>query len=292
MTWQVTRRRWLGGLAACSLGGCLRLRSDDGTAQEDGAAPTTAPDRGTPLSPAAVEIEDAALDTTEAVPGEPVGVTVTVTSSGGPVDDAVLQVLVGDRIAAERLVDVPSGDSETVDAEVTLTSLGAHRVFAVVHGGGSYDRYEFDEPLVVDADAVTLDWSETFVPADRYEESTDQRRLAFGAVALDVLDGGGGDLAAFDVGIDGEEPVFDEGAYRPAEFDHFEEGATGRFLGGPTARTTVVFPDVDIGDAEALDLRGFVPGPLEDLAADVTVNGDPAGTVSFADGPTFRIPLG
>ncbi|EMA37854.1 hypothetical protein C446_10525 [Halobiforma nitratireducens JCM 10879] len=150
----------------------------------------------------------------------------------------------------------------TVDVSVPAAETGRHRLSVDVREAGEDDDVldEWDETLTVTGRLLTLEWGETFVPAEHAGVSEDTRDLAFACFELRLREG---DEVFATYAVDSEPDVeFLAGAYpsQLLEDDRLEEfdGERGRWLGTDEQRTELVLIDHEAVDrADTLELHGY-----------------------------------
>jgi hypothetical protein len=130
------------------------------------------------------------------------------------------------------------------------------------------DRLATEEYRGYQADGtrLRLDFNKTVVPAEVNPDSTDERRLAFAADAIRFVDGGE-EIAAFDIGGPGDEPLFIEGVFGPGS----NADESWRWLGGYTEEATLLVED-DVAGADELVLRGL-PMVSDEISAAIHFGG-------------------
>lgn len=107
----------------------------------------------------------------------------------------------------------------------------------------------------------------------------DWRELALAAGELSLFEEGGTEVASYDIGIAGEEPLLAEGFYAPEKGDI--KISDWRWLGGPTKNARVYIPQ-DIGDLSEAVIYG--DAVTRDISADVRFNGQKTDSVNFDEG--------
>jgi hypothetical protein len=136
------------------------------------------------------------------------------------------------------------------------------------------------EPLDVDGeyDRFRIDFNTT-VPSDSGE-----RELAFMLHKLEMKDAEGDRIAAYDIGERGKEPVFVEGAYRPASSSG--EWDTWRWLGGETGESVMYMERTEYDVAVAI----LVGTPMVDnkIEADFYYNNQYTDHLEFGERTTPR----
>lgn len=274
MTDWTTRRRTIVGLGGLLVGpGCLRLNADDtGTAGTRG----TADGRELSLS------NPSDLD-------EPARVSETFMASvrvhNG--DDAertprVALVVDGEEVDA-KVPAVPPGKFTRVWLEVAFEEPRTTELRFVLSADGEV----LDEVVAGDLEVrpvwgVELEWSDTVRPADRHEESSDTRPLAFQCFEMVLHDGDGQPLVGYDVG-GATEPTYRAGAFNPETDDE-----SFRWFG--RSRTRFEVTAVPRDRAAELSITGK-PLP-EDLSVTVRVDDVATDTVAIDGGRrVYRLSL-
>ncbi|SDR27046.1 hypothetical protein [Natronobacterium texcoconense] len=234
-----SRRRFVVGapLLAVGTGGCMRFAADDG-----------------PLVPT---IEDVTVPE-ETRAREPVPVDMQIAYEGDEEQDVRVAVDVDDRLASIEEVTLEPGSTRQFETAITLFEPGERRLSVELRYHESFD--EWAGTFAVVGQPLTLEWEETFVPADHADTSADTRNLAFACFELRLRDGDDV-IATYDVGSD-EDVEFDAGAYpaQSIEDDRLEEfdGERGRWLGTDDRRTDLLFLDHEaFYRADTLELHGY-----------------------------------
>jgi hypothetical protein len=148
---------------------------------------------------------------------------------------------------------------------------------------GQQDPFQTDQYV-----SPQFDFNRAINEQDLNPEAQSSRKLAFQLNGLVVESEDGTAVAAYDVGVPEDEPVFTEGVYR-AERNPNADPDSWRWLGGKSERT-ISYLDSDPDNAATLQVTGR-PASGEITAA-VRFDNQDAGQVTFDDGiGEYRISL-
>jgi len=278
------RRSLVGGMLSLSVAGCLRLtesaETTAATTSSTGSGSTTQTDEETSERTGATASESS----TETTP--PIGVRSTVTEPPEPFTvgraqriairvnnnrdeefDGEVQLRVDGALRAMQTLRLRSRTATTVAFDLALDALRP-RTLRVVVTGEDYETVLVDEELQPAQHAVTVEWGESYVPADDEDSSNpeDDRTLSFNCREL-VLERDGEALATYDIGVFEDEPRRLEGTYSPEEHD----GVIRRWFGGPSHRTVIGFEDDLLVEADALRFRGQLPPEPAEMPVTVRI---------------------
>lgn len=269
----------VGGLLSLSVSGCLRLTNAEGTtaAATDASSETSTPE-GTTTAETANEtatettppsgVRSSLSDPPEAfVVGRSQRTALRVNNNRDEPFDGEVQMRVDGALRAYQPLGLEPRTATTVEFELTFESLETRTVRLVVTGG-DYEVVLFDDDLAPAQHALTVEWGETYVPAEDPDSDNpgDDRSLSFNCEKL-VLERDGEALATYDIGVYDAEPRRLVGAYNPEEHD----GVTRRWLGTPDQRTVVGFEDDLLVEADAVRFVGELPPEHREMPVTVRV---------------------
>jgi hypothetical protein len=229
--------------------GCLRFTTDDESTTDDGDVSDT-------------ESFEPAIEAVE-VPAEiplhdDARITARVGNDGDAAGAVTVVVAVGGNIVGREPVALESGADATIDADFTPVTAGEREFGVRLEDESTVDRWT--DSFVVTGRKLTLEWSDTFVPADNVDTASDTRHLAFACFELRLLSNGTV-LEEYGVGTD-ERITFVDGAYPSKTFDdsliEAVDGESGRWLGTDESQTVVVLPNSErVETADTLELVGY-----------------------------------
>lgn len=278
------RRDLVGGMLSLSVAGCLRLTESAETTAE--RVSSTASGVGTVNDGTTAERTEPPTSESTTETTRPTGMRSTLTEPPNPfvvgraqriairvnnnreeAFDGEVQLRVDGALRAIQTLTLRSRTATTVAFDLTLDALRP-RALRVVVTGEDYETVLVDEELQPAQHAVTVEWGESYVPADDEDSSNpeDDRTLSFYCREL-VLERDGEALATYDVGVFEEEPRRLAGTYRPEQ----RNGETRRWFGGSNHRTVIGFEDDLLVEADALRFRGRLPPEPAEMPVTVRI---------------------
>lgn len=194
---------------------------------------------------------------------------------------------------------MPAQDLRVLSRRYVLSAVCGVTTASSAAGCFRLTPEEDDADTGDDADAddsepwsLEFEWSETIVPEELYDDSSDTRSLAFACQELVLYEDTEGQLPliVYEIG-DSIEPEFETGVYGEESGDDL-----GRFrwFGGESARTRIVIHDVEREEVDGIGLSGSAQHGIEDLSATVQLAGETVATVDLetsSSGETYLIEL-
>lgn len=179
-------------------------------------------------------------------------------------------------IGIDHSANVTVVDNEVSGTKEELLGFGWYRDSTEVIASSNFLRIGGNSKSAdfVEWTPLTLEYDKTVSWSERNPESSDDRPLAVFCFEIKFMDGQR-TSAVIDVGAEEGQTLFEKGAYTKTT----EYGDTGRWFGGPGAKTVMYFPAATIQNASKMELHGL---PMdESISMTASIDGDQTDTITF-----------